>query len=568
VCAACIGGRGVDYDGWFAEYARYPASTPRLKICNLRGRSMNLNSSSDDAKFFPKKDHSRKQIFALTVDCQWQSVIENGLRHLGEFPDDPDVLPFVAFALFNNKNLYAALEVARYCRCNLPNSYMTSYVLALTLMECGERKEALLAFRETQKYLPIEVNTLKAILKLETEFGNGSAAVEEFVAKMREAGHQVKPKMIRIETSEEYSNRCLQDVMFAGERENIYIKRPKLAGCDRDETVLAVIESAAPRLLRLNNGIVYSRSDLIQTSESTGIHDFAASNPHGGWVNLSTEGSIISRAGSYVYLVESELRTIYLEKVFSLLGAGTHAFGHWLPDYLPRLQPLLEFPSLRDIPIAIDEGMPPAHVEHLRRLVDNPMFVVPPNSKVCVKELFYSPPTTFFPLLVYPEHKIPMEELSVLSPRGMRFVARNIERYKCTGEGRRLYLSRSSSSWRKPINESEIKDEVTKHGFECIELERLNMGSQIELFMSASVIIAPQGAALYNCAFCQTGTHILILAQSELFNSAAVNGPLADLGFDITFLLASDDNARQHEDFTVPIQSLRAAIRQIMYADN
>ncbi len=89
---------------------------------------MNLNSSADDATHLAKKYHSRTQIFALTKDCQWQAVIEHGLRHLGEFPEDPEVLPYVAYALFNNKNLPASLEIAKYCHSALPSSYMTSYV--------------------------------------------------------------------------------------------------------------------------------------------------------------------------------------------------------------------------------------------------------------------------------------------------------------------------------------------------------------------------------------------------------------------------------------------------------
>ncbi len=156
-----------------------------------------------------------------------------------------------------------------------------------------------------------------------------------------------------------------------------------------------------------------------------------------------------------------------------------------------------------------------------------------------------------------------MEQLSVVSPRSMRFVSENFSENHPRGN-RKIYLSRSSSSWRRPINESDVIQEVLKRGFEAIDLTGMDMGNQLEIFKAAGTIIAPQGAAIFNAAFCGKGTKMLILTQGNLYNTAAVNNTLCDLGHDLAFLPAEPSEGAQHDDYTVPIVELRKAVHELI----
>jgi capsular polysaccharide biosynthesis protein len=73
----------------------------------------------------------------------------------------------------------------------------------------------------------------------------------------------------------------------------------------------------------------------------------------------------------------------------------------------------------------------------------------------------------------------------------------------------RLYFSRARAAVRRIVNEKEISEVLRQHDFEILEAENLKWREQADLFASASVIVAPHGAALTNIVFCQPGTRVV-----------------------------------------------------------
>ena len=84
---------------------------------------------------------------------------------------------------------------------------------------------------------------------------------------------------------------------------------------------------------------------------------------------------------------------------------------------------------------------------------------------------------------------------------------------------KKVYLSRDQVSYRKVINELEVRDFLATIGFVTIIPESLSMMEQVSLFSQVEVIISPHGAGLTNAMFCAAGTKII-----ELFNPDYVYG--------------------------------------------
>ncbi|MGF7206202.1 hypothetical protein GGE65_000763 [Skermanella aerolata] len=69
--------------------------------------------------------------------------------------------------------------------------------------------------------------------------------------------------------------------------------------------------------------------------------------------------------------------------------------------------------------------------------------------------------------------------------------------------GRKLYVSRTSATQRRMLNEKELIVALETEGIQPLEAEKLSFREQIELFSNASIIVGPHGAGLVNAAFCK-----------------------------------------------------------------
>lgn len=73
----------------------------------------------------------------------------------------------------------------------------------------------------------------------------------------------------------------------------------------------------------------------------------------------------------------------------------------------------------------------------------------------------------------------------------------------------RIFISRSLATGRKIVNEPEVEELLTRHGFKTYFLENLSLKDQISLFSRAEAVVAPHGAGLTNLTFAPLGTRVL-----------------------------------------------------------
>ena len=97
---------------------------------------------------------------------------------------------------------------------------------------------------------------------------------------------------------------------------------------------------------------------------------------------------------------------------------------------------------------------------------------------------------------------------------------RGLTRLSSTGapDGRRLYLTRRTASFRKVLNEDVLDGLLTANGFEVIDPGSLSVQKQAELFASASVIVSPHSSAMTNLVFCNPGTVVLEIFPADYFD--------------------------------------------------
>lgn len=79
-----------------------------------------------------------------------------------------------------------------------------------------------------------------------------------------------------------------------------------------------------------------------------------------------------------------------------------------------------------------------------------------------------------------------------------------------------IYISRRKSA-RPLLNESEVEDILSNHGFDVIFAEDLTFQEQVSVFSSAKTLISSHGAGMSNIAFMNSGTSIV-----EIFTDKAI----------------------------------------------
>lgn len=185
--------------------------------------------------------------------------------------------------------------------------------------------------------------------------------------------------------------------------------------------------------------------------------------------------------------------------------AGHPFYGHWLLDTLPR------FHLLQESGVQWDQLLIPNsasfQAETLQLL------------GLCSDELMPAPDSYIrADWLIVPS----LPAVIGNTPRWACQFLRNsflpFGEWEPRGKGRRLYISREKTKWRKVLNEDVLVDALRKRGFEKVFLEGLSFTEQVGLMRSAAAIVSPHSTALANLVFCDPGTKVLEILPPNYLN--------------------------------------------------
>jgi hypothetical protein len=183
---------------------------------------------------------------------------------------------------------------------------------------------------------------------------------------------------------------------------------------------------------------------------------------------------------------------------------GSHrTWGHWICDYLGRLELLDLFPAHRDRTLVLDDLMP-FHQEVLD------LWEIDKSRVIAIEDA----QLTSFSYL--------FDDLAVASEppyaRAYGYISKKIHDRLALPKGggpERVYLSRANLTPHHRVeNETEIQDLLRARGFEIVFPEQHGITQMAAVLKDAKIVVLPSGSGWANLIFANSGASIIFLKPS------------------------------------------------------
>ncbi|AFM04307.1 hypothetical protein Fleli_1917 [Bernardetia litoralis DSM 6794] len=130
--------------------------------------------------------------------------------------------------------------------------------------------------------------------------------------------------------------------------------------------------------------------------------------------------------------------------------------------------------------------------------------------------------------------------------------------------GKKIYISRQKSRFRKINNEDEVQQLLKKYNYETHYFEDYNFEKQIELMQQTTSLIGLHGAGLTNMLFMNPNTKILEIRNQEDKHNNCYFSLASDLDIDYYYLLSEGDSSHTHTvNIEVNIRKLEQSILEM-----
>lgn len=514
-------------------------------------------------KFFTvRRDSPEDPLEALrrhSANSRWVDLEKEGRELLDIQPGEIEALELVAYSLQQQGKYQEAVELCERAYAIAPKRWMINFVAGVSCKAFGLPQEASVWLLRAASIAPNDPQTARLLLESQIEVGGADASVGAYRLHRQRLGYQGVVVVAPVQNVRDWALAYGLHVLVVGEQQETMYEAPHVWGQSRAPARETVVNNL-PYVVEIPDARIFSRSSLILTSDNTVLSDVAGHPEFGKFVGLSYEDVVLFQKDGKVVLDFEAYETQEIAAGIWMSGLASNAFGHWLPEFLPKLQFLQHHPDFSSLPIIIDDDMPASHIEHLRRLVENPLVVLPAKTSFLCRRLLIAPTPTFSPVELLPNN-IPAHQVGALSLRALDFLRQGVTA-GCSQPGQRFFLGRRGMKWRRLLNEEDISTDLASLGFSTVYMEDMTASQQITLFQTAEWIVAPNGSALLNLIFADTNIRLLVLSQSNLFNWGNFQGPMNTLGYSPVFLCGEEADAvdQKHADYVVPLPAIRRAL--------
>ena len=319
----------------------------------------------------------------------------------------------------------------------------------------------------------------------------------------------------------------------------------------------------------IEQAAIVGRGSPVRTRTGVVLDDNIA-HSLGERLDLGFEAAVRARYRQDLLLDESGFATVRAERGVHLTGASSVNYGHWLTEYLPKLQLLAHHPDYPVTPIYVDHDMPASHFRALQLFTAGARRIerVPPRTIVQFDRLLLAPTHTFFPFVCKPE-TVPSVAIGSFAPaafvamRDTLLGALGLDSEPLSTAGRHLFLARQTRG-RALVNEVDLQALYARHGFEIVHRARIDFDAQVRLFNQADCIAGPNGSAFFNLMFCRKGARVIAFVQSHAANFAAWAHLVESLGHRHLYVagdaIACTSWQPHHLDYTVAPDLARQAL--------
>lgn len=501
-----------------------------------------------------------KLIRLLAEQTKWGELEKIGRILLSQNPPRHEEIELIAYSLQQGGRLDAALSISIAATKLFPKSWIFHFLAGTALKGKSQQEEACIYLTQALTLDPNDRQTIRLLIQSIAVTDGVNVAAEKYIAHCNLIGIKENIIVAPISTVRNWSLKTGNPLLEAGEVEEIPYKAPHVWGGQQASNIFFA-SSNKPYVIEINDARIFSNSSLILTTDGTVLSDTGGDPNFGHIVSFAYEQIVLAQQHDKLLLEFSEFNTKVIEAGLFLSGLASSAFGHWLPEFLPKLQFLQQHPDFANLPIIVDAGMPQSHFDHLRRLVSNQLILLQANESFLCRRLLVAPAPAFLPIETFP-NDISMHKLPGLSPRAMRFIQAGNSFSMKKINHRRIFLARKNMKWRRLLNEEEVVADLKKLGFEIIFIEEMNVDEQINLFREASLIVAPNGSALLNLIFADVSTKLLVLISPDLNNWGTFQGPMDALGYQ-SICVCGDYaliEGYKHSDYHVPLRRIREAL--------
>jgi capsular polysaccharide biosynthesis protein len=379
------------------------------------------------------------------------------------------------------------------------------------------------------------------------------------------AGQIVAPKRgmitVRQMRAQDWAEKNGAPVVLAGDIEQIPIETPPPDQYGGPALKLT-FPANPPYVAQLSDVTIFSRSHIVLTADGVALNEAGAHPRWGRMVSHTSDTAVLAQRDDALLLDTATFTMRELDAGIMLCGPASDAWGHWIGEYLPRLDFYEHHPDFAALPIIVDAGMPQSHLDHLAAVAPNRLVVLQPGEAMKVGKLLYAPAPTFFPIHILPG--APPHEVCQVSPRAYRYLKDRVEASLGVqpATGGKYYLSRAGRSWRRIRNQDELTGFLEAQGFKTVEVETLSFADQVRLFQDAAVIVAPNGSAQQSIIYAPKDVRFLILSQSNLHNQMGFYSQTRPLGYNPQYVCGTPvgDDSEKHVDYVIPVDLLASAL--------
>jgi hypothetical protein len=259
-------------------------------------------------------------------------------------------------------------------------------------------------------------------------------------------------------------------------------------------------------------------------------------------LDLDVDPIVVAAEGSQVFALAPEPTTplATFDDALSLVGVHSYAFGHWLLEFLPKLWAWRGQPGFADVPVLVDEQMPPQHRQALDMFIGAGQRVVTlkPGERVRVRRLWTASMPCYMPLGPKPGPDFP-ELLTVDAPCFAALVREALpeEDPASPGPSGRVYLSRKPNQHRKLVNHVEVEAWFHSQGFVVVDPAEITFAEQLRLMRDASMIVGPDGSAVFMALFAREGTVVRTFSHPFLDDTEWFAALGTQLGLDTAIVV-------------------------------
>jgi len=251
-------------------------------------------------------------------------------------------------------------------------------------------------------------------------------------------------------------------------------------------------------------------------------------------------------------------KKIIINDAISFISHQSTNYAHWILEILPNL--LFSINHIKqETKILINYGLPKNFIQSLRLLLGDKfknVLFVKKNQIILARNLIYFSPLTYIPF--HPKNHLSNYDHGFAHDYIIAKLKRHFSKLvnKKSVKFKKIFLARKDGL-RNILNYDEVKTIVKSFNYEFIFCEDYDYLNQVNIFLNASHVIAPSGAACANLLFCKSRTKVLIFFNSHP-NMILKLWKIFFKSLNISFMKCKSTNSFDfHSDYYVDCKKLR-----------